>query len=198
MSARGRIDRPEAKPLRLFVAVEIPDAVKAGLAATADHFHDLVPGARWTRSDAWHVTLKFLGTTWPRLVETVGSAMSAAAAERAPFTSRLTQLGVFPSERRAQVVWAGLDDPDARFAALAKRLDELLEEDFIAESRPFTPHLTLARLAPVRDIREFAPRLVGASIASEPFAVDRLVLYQSRLSPRGASYEALLDAPLAG
>jgi 2'-5' RNA ligase len=161
-------------------------------------FRDRVPLARWTRSDGWHVTLKFLGTTWPRLVETVREAVAAAAAEANAFPSAVTELGVFPSPGRARVIWAGLSDPDGRFAALAKRLDDLLAEDFDVEERPFTPHLTLARLNPPRDIREFAPDLVGAPVASERFEVDRLVLYQSRLSPKGATYQPLMETRLAG
>jgi RNA 2',3'-cyclic 3'-phosphodiesterase len=194
--ARDRVVRPEAKPLRLFAAVDVPDDVKARLASDVARFRDRIPGARWTGSDGWHVTLKFLGATWPRLVDQVRESVATAAREAEPFESSLTELGVFPSARRARVVWAGLDDPGERFTALAKRLDDLLEADFIPESRQFTPHLTLARLVPPRDISEFAPELVGTTVASTPFSVDRLVLYRSHLSPKGATYEPVLRSPL--
>jgi RNA 2',3'-cyclic 3'-phosphodiesterase len=196
--AHDRAVGPEAKPIRLFIAVEVPDAVKTKLAGEVARFRQRVPQARWTRSDGWHVTLKFLGMTWPRLVDTVSAAVTAVAAEASPFPSAVTELGVFPSPGRTRVIWAGLSDPEERFGALAGRLDELLVEEFDAEQRPLTPHLTLARLNPPRDIREFAPDLVGASVASEPFEVDHLVLYQSRLSPKGATYQPLLEAPLSG
>jgi 2'-5' RNA ligase len=195
---RDRAAGPEAKPIRLFIAVDVPDAVKTKLAGDVARFRDLVPQARWTRSDGWHVTLKFLGMTWPRLVETVSAAVKEVAAEASAFSSAITHLGAFPSPGRARVIWAGLSDPDERFVALAGRLDELLAEEFDAEQRPLTPHLTLARLNPPRDIREFAPDLVGTSVASEPFEVVGLVLYQSRLSPKGATYQPLVEAPFAG
>ena len=63
--ARDRASRPEARPLRLFVAVDVPDAVKEGLAASVAPFRDRIPGARWTGFNGWHVTVKFLGSTWP-------------------------------------------------------------------------------------------------------------------------------------
>lgn len=196
--ARERSDQPEAKPLRLFIAVAVPEAVKTALESHVAPFRQRVPAARWTQSDGWHVTLKFLGATWPRLVDTVKEAVATAAGEATAFPSALTQLGVFPSPGRTRVVWAGLSDPDGRFARMAARLDDLLAEDFTPEDRPLiTPHLTLARLNPSRDIREFAPDLVGASVASHPFPVDHLVLFQSRLSPRGATYQPILEAPLA-
>jgi RNA 2',3'-cyclic 3'-phosphodiesterase len=196
--ARDRASRPEAKPIRLFVAVDVPDEVKAKLVAAVAPYRDRIPGARWTRSDGWHVTLKFLGATWPRLVDTVHEAVRSAAADAAPFRTRLTEMGVFPSPGRARVVWAGLEDAEGRFDPMVKRLDDLLEEHFVPEARAFTPHLTLARLNPPRSIREFVPELVGKDIRSEPFSIDRLALYRSHLSPKGATYEPLLQVPLGG
>lgn len=193
--ARDRAARPEAKPLRLFIAVDLSEEARSALLAKAAPFRDRIPGARWTRPDGWHVTLKFLGSTWPRLMDAVGEAVERAAGEASAFDSRLTELGVFPGPGRARVVWAGLEDRQGRLAGLAGRLDDLLEEDFVREKRAFTPHLTLARLNPPRDIREFSPELPGTPVSSGPFRVDRLVLYRSHLSPAGATYEPLLASP---
>jgi RNA 2',3'-cyclic 3'-phosphodiesterase len=192
--ARDRASRPEAKPLRLFIAVDVPAAIRAELAAKMDRFRRELTQARWTDQTGWHVTLKFLGATWPRLVKTVQAALDEAAGETEPFETTLTDVGVFPSARRARVVWAGLADPGGRFAQMVKTLDHLLVEYFIPERRGFTPHLTLARLNPPRDVGEFAQDLVGTPVPSEPFTVDRMVLYRSRLSPKGAMYEPLYAA----
>jgi len=193
--ARDRSTWPEAKPLRLFVAVDVPAEVKDGLRAATVRFRDRIPGARWTNPDAWHVTVKFLGTTWPRLVDEVRATVEAVASEEEPFETTLTDLGAFPRPTMARVLWAGLTDDDGRFAELAASLDRALEEHFDPEGRAFTPHLTLARLAPPRNLREFVPDLVGTNVASEPFVAAALVLYRSHLSPAGARYEPLLVAP---
>jgi RNA 2',3'-cyclic 3'-phosphodiesterase len=193
-----RGEGPPARSVRLFVAVDVPDDVKAGLADAMAPFRDRIPGARWTRPDGWHVTLKFLGATWPRLVDTVRDAVGEAAGRAAPFATALTEVGSFPSARRARVLWAGLSDDEGRFAEIVKRLDDLLEEDFQAETRAFTPHLTVARLQTPRALDEFVPELPGLSVASRPFDVTGLVLYQSHLSRQGASYEPLVEAPFAG
>src|SRR5207247_7801073 len=129
----------------LFVAADVPEDVKEGLVEAVAPFRERIPGARWTRPNGWHVTLKFLGTTWPRLVETVEEAVGAAARGASPFRTSLTEVGAFPSARRARVLWAGLSDPDERFASIVERLDDLLKEDFQPEKRAFTPHLTVAR-----------------------------------------------------
>ncbi len=189
---------PQEKALRLFVAVDVPDAVKTALAAAVAPFRDRVPGARWTREGGWHVTLKFLGRTWPRLVPEVEAAVRAVAEASEPFDTRLTRIGAFPSEARARVLWAGLDGAAGAFDRIVRRLDGSLAESFGSEERAFAPHLTLARIAPPRRLSEFVPEILTTEVGSEAFSVDRLVLYRSRLSPRGAIYEAMLDVALGG
>jgi 2'-5' RNA ligase len=110
----------------------------------------------------------------------------------------VTELGAFPSARRARVLWAGLTDPEGRFAGLVTTLDDLLKEDFTPEKRAFTPHLTVARLQTPRALDEFVPEFAGLSVPSRTFDVGGLVLYQSHVSRQGATYEPLLEAPLGG
>jgi 2'-5' RNA ligase len=198
--ARDHQSGPDVKPLRLFVAVDIPGLVKDGLLEAISPFRDRIPGTRWTQPSSWHVTLKFLGWVWPRLEDHLREAVALAAASAGPaFEAQLTEVGVFPSAARARVVWAGLsEEPAGRFAEIVKVLDDSLIEDFEPEQRAFTPHLTLARLAPPRRLDEFAPGLVGTEVSSESFPVRELVLYRSHLSPRGARYEPLVRAALGG
>ena len=152
---------------------------------------------RWTSPDGWHVTLKFLGSTWPRLLQMVENAVESAATSAPRFETELTEVGAFPTPTRARVLWVGLSDPAERFTALVSHLDALLRENFVPEKRKFTPHLTLARLNPPANLKDASPNLVGARMPSRPFAVDTLVLYRSHLSPRGARYEALGEFPLS-
>src|SRR5919204_1296144 len=116
--ARDRAARPEAKPLRLFVAVDIPDDVRKGLATAVEPLKDLGLRARWVPPENWHVTLKFLGRTWPRLLRWVIGSIAAVTREQRPFATSLTGLGAFPTARRARVLWAGLDDGERRFAGI--------------------------------------------------------------------------------
>jgi len=142
--------------------------------------------------------VKFLGRTWPRLVPEVESAAAAAAAGSGPFRTSLDAVGVFPSPTRARVLWVGLKDPEGRFGNVAADLDRALEDFFVPEHRAFTPHLTVARLQPPRDLGEFDPGLIGTAVDAEPFDVERLVLYRSHLSPAGARYEAVGAWALGG
>jgi len=193
---RDRSTHLEAKPLRLFIAVDVPESARNRVAEVIGPFRDRVPVARWTKPDGWHVTIKFLGSTWPRLLGEVREAIASAAAAAKPIETKLTELGVFASVRRARVIWAGLDDPGGVLARMAEDLDDRLSDFFVPEKRGLTPHLTLARMNPPRDLSEFAPDLVGTPVGTDRFVIDRLVLYRSRLSPSGARYEPIEAAAL--
>ena len=173
--------------LRLFVAFEVPeaqkDSVQKAIASLA------VPGARWTSRESWHVTLKFLGATAEeRLAEVMGVVEQAASASQ-PTRTSLQDLGAFPGFRRARVLWVGLDDPGGVLAALARTLEEgFAQHGFPPEGRPWTPHLTVARLkvpAPVA----LEPGQVH--LDEQPFEVGQVVLFRSHLKAGGAVYEPL-------
>ncbi|MBA3728846.1 MAG: RNA 2',3'-cyclic phosphodiesterase [Actinobacteria bacterium] len=181
----------EGKPLRLFVAIDLPEDVKGWLDEVMASFRRPVPGVRWTRVEGWHATLKFLGRTPPGILEDVRIAVASVAARTRAFETSLTAVGAFPTPRRARVLWVGLADEERRLARISKSLDEALAPRFVAEKREPKPHLTLARLDPPRDVRELIPSVLKARTHSASFPVDRLILYTSHLSPRGGSYEAL-------
>ncbi|MGZ8628762.1 MAG: RNA 2',3'-cyclic phosphodiesterase, partial [Actinomycetota bacterium] len=117
------------------------------------------------------------------------------ASAHAPFQTRVSELGAFPSARRARVLWIGLEDPGRRLAAIAASLDERLARDFPPEQRPFAAHLTLARFDPPVPVVE---ELATTTVESPPFPVDRVVLYRSHLRRPAPVYEPLEAFPLTG
>ena len=191
--ARDRASRPEAKPLRLFVATEVPDGVRAALAGAVASLRERFPRARWVPVENQHVTLKFLGSTYPRLVEWVTATVGEVASRHAPFATRVEGLGAFPNARRARVLWGGLDDAGSPFERLAADLDEVLSKEFRPEKRAFTPHLTVARFEPAVavDPEEIA-------FESEPFEVGRIVLFRSHLRRPAPVYEPIVVEALGG
>jgi 2'-5' RNA ligase len=194
LMARDRASRPEAKPLRLFVAVDVPEPVRDRVQRAIGPWREHVPPARWVPKQNQHVTLKFLGSTWPRLVEWVIETVEGVARQSEPFETRVTGLGAFPSTRRARVLWAGLDDPGGRLASLAADLEGKLAKEFTPEKRAFSPHLTVARFDPPVSLDE--EEIASATVVSEPFAVDRLVVYRSHLRRPAPIYEPVREFAL--
>ena len=172
----------------MFVAVDIPEPVRTRLAETTSRLRDSVPGARWVPPGNWHVTMKFLGSVYPRLRQWVGERVADAARAAEPFETRLTVMGAFPSSWRARVLWTGLDDSEGRLVRLAAELDRLLEREFRMEQRPFSAHLTVARFREQVNLDE---EMLGLEVASKPFRVEALTLYRSHLQRPAARYEPL-------
>lgn len=175
--------------------MDIPSDRLETLAAALSPRRSLLEGARWTKPENQHVTLKFLGwVDGPRLDELSAAIEPRGRAhEAAPL--RLTELGAFPSERRARVLWVGLDDPAGLLVSLATAIDDALSPlGFERESRAFKPHLTLARLKRPASVSALVAKPLDAGTL--PFVVDHLALYRSYLHPQGARYEVLKTYPL--
>jgi RNA 2',3'-cyclic 3'-phosphodiesterase len=192
--ARDRASRPEAKPLSLFVAFDVDESALDVIDEAEAPLRFAHPKARWVPRANRHVTMKFLGATYPRLVDWVHERVATAAGRSAAVTSRLTGLGAFPTARRARVLWAGLDDPGEALVRIAASLDEELAREFRIEKRAFTPHLTLARFDPTVALEG----LDAIEVEGEPFVVDRIVLYRSHLRRPAPVYEPLAEFPLRG
>ena len=182
---------PPDRALRLFVALELPDAARSALVAFRDAAAD--PHIwRPVADEALHLTLAFLGRRPAGDVAIVSSVLDEVA-ERAPRLILRDALLLPP--RRARVLCASLDDPDGTLSALQSRVSDGLAAAgvFTPEKRPFRAHATVARLRP----RARAPRSLAAAPEPLEFAGGPLTLFESRLHPHGARYEALTRVSLS-
>ena len=193
--ARDRASRPDARSLRLFVAFEVPDRAQRAIDEAVAPLRERFPGARWVPTENRHVTLKFLGQTWPRLRGWIEEQARSVAEATAPTETSLTTIGAFPGGRRARVLWAGLDDGEGTLAALAASLDGAFAREFRSETRAFTPHCTVARSDPPLPLAEGDLDVVVEPVV---FPVDRIVLFRSHLRRPAPRYEAAATFPLLG
>lgn len=190
--------------IRCFVAVELPEQIKAALSQLQDSLRpEAGTAVRWVDVNGIHLTLKFLGNVPRATIPSIAAALSTAAQGVAPCSLELGGVGFFPNVHRPRVLWVGLTGQVERVGELAQRVERALAPlGFSPEERPFTPHLTLARL------REEAPRQAGAKFAelalSQPvpsglsFLIDHISLMRSQLTPAGAIYSRLNPFPLRG
>jgi RNA 2',3'-cyclic 3'-phosphodiesterase len=184
--------------LRSFVAVLLPDRVRAGLAAVSAELRGQTRGLAWVPPDNLHLTLRFLGEIGPVALERVREAVTAAAAAVPPFTVSLGGLGGFPVGRAPRVLWASVVAGGEKIEALFGELEAaLVARGIPGEGRAFHPHVTLARARDPRGARELV-RVLGAGPAFGEVRVEALHLMRSELGPRGSRYSALTAAPLGG
>lgn len=174
--------------MRLFVALEVPGDVRGRVDAAVAPVRDRFPGLRWTRPEAWHLTLAFLGEVGPAVAERLPDALAPGAALAPPALS-LSLAG--PGAFGTRVLWLGVaDEPAGAVAALGARLqDAAAGEGIEVDRKPVRPHLTLAR---ARGRDAVSPMVVDACPHVEArWSADRAVLYRSELGGGPARHEPL-------
>jgi 2'-5' RNA ligase len=187
--------------LRCFLAIELPKTTVLALDAAARTIRDLDAawtGEKWVAPEVMHVTLKFLGDVDESRIDRLGSDFAAVAAQQTPFSLRMAGLRGVPKPARASMIWAVIDDPSG--GGLAQALDEVAAaRGFDPESRPYAPHVTLARCRRPRTVAsevlaEAARRSDLAALA--PVSVLSATIFASTLTPLGPIHERLREFAL--
>ena len=176
--------------MRLFVAVSLPEDVRARLAGVSNG----LPGARWVKPDNLHLTLRFLGELDNADAADVDDALAQI---RAPgFDLVLNGLGHFGEGKRLRALWVGVD-ANAELMRLQEKIEQaLIRAGLPAETRKFKPHVTLARFKsnPGTRLRDYLAEhnLVRAG----PVPVTDFHLYSSFHSAEGAIHRIEASYPL--
>jgi len=177
--------------IRLFVALELPEAVRDRLGMLQGG----VPGARWAHDDQLHLTLRFIG----EVDEGTASDIDAALAQiRAPgFQLALAGVGQF-GDAKPRALWAGVEKNPGLNHLRDKIEHALVRTGIEPDTRRYAPHVTLARLRnpDLPKLREFLA--LNALWRAEPFRVERFSLIASYLTKSGSIYEDQADYPLSG
>jgi 2'-5' RNA ligase len=179
--------------MRLFFALPVPPDIglllgKAGMSLKQRYLGLSVP-----REEGMHFTLFFFGETDKEGAAGLSRILEAPELNRPPIRARFSSVGTFPSEGNPRVIFAAADEGAADIVAVYDCLLGLLRArswPLQEENRPFHPHVTIARNKRDRlDRRDLA----GVPLPTEPFLIDRCVLFESVLKPDGAAYTPLKE-----
>ena len=187
--------------IRAFLAVDPPEEVLAEIGRVQGRLQRIVRGElKWVRPEAIHLTLKFFGDITEEAVGQIAAVVAPAAALEQPFSFSVGAAGVFPDQRRTRVLWLGMEGDVARLLGFQRRLEgELGKIGFPAEERPFSPHLTLARIKSSRGLTGLERALEkGEGCSAGQFTATGVGLIRSELTPRGAIYTKLKWFPFTG
>jgi 2'-5' RNA ligase len=183
--------------IRSFIAIELPDELKLGLVQLQARLKlGEQPWVKWVEPYSIHLTLKFLGSIAVDRVGEITRAVEEATQGIPPFHLEVKGLGVFPNLRRVQVAWVGISGEVDKLGQLQQGIESnLARQGFAPESRPFTPHLTLARLrdrASLEERQRFGQLIVGTKFeAVYAIEVDTVSLMRSQLTSEGAIYSRI-------
>lgn len=147
-----------------------------------------------------HVTLAFLGWTPDERLDDVGDAASSAAGGVTAFDIELDRPGRFPPTGRPRVVWLGIGAGAPAVLALGDRVRaELARRQIRFDDKPLRAHITLGRVredAALADARAIAAATEAMRVPHLRYRVDAMVVFESKLSPRGPTYAPRATVPL--
>jgi len=167
---------------RLFVAIRPPAGIRDLLIDAMDDS----PALRWVGDEQLHLTLRFIGEVERPIANDIAGALSRLRSPQ--FELRVNGVGKF-EKRNGGALWAAVE-PKQPVISLAAKVERAVQlAGLEPERRAFTPHITLARWnrRNAEAVEAFLRR--HSDLHSEPFAVDRFILFESKLSRHGPHYE---------
>ncbi len=186
--------------MRMFVAIDLDDAARAAVGDEQRQAARLLTSrsaVRFVDPRQVHLTLAFLGEVAAPLAEAVVQAMREPLSAVRPFQIAIGGLGVFPPHGAPRVLWMELGEGARETVALQREVAARLASlGVMLEERVFRPHLTIGRWRRARPSDR--PALASAPVhPAARLLVDRVTLYESRLSSEGPTHVALAHASLS-
>lgn len=198
--------------LRTFIAINVPPVVLDTITRIQNRFESLGLHASWVKPGNIHLTLKFLGDTDPGRIPGIQNKLTETLVPFERFRLSLHSAGVFPNTKNPRILWVDLKDNDGTLKALQTAIEKALENlGFSTDPRPFSPHLTLARIkSPLgikspkgirspkgkKELKDELDAVNQEGIGPHPFEVGEIHLYESQLTPKGSIYTVLANFKL--
>ncbi|WP_157842676.1 MULTISPECIES: RNA 2',3'-cyclic phosphodiesterase [Bacillus] len=165
--------------LHYFVAVALPDELKKSLSIYMNELKKEIPFERWVHPQDLHITLAFLGKTNEEMLKKLHEELNNKKRQKEPFTITLQSLGTFGNKQSPRIFWCGVEKNE--------KLSDLRDQVFTScgrvgyelETRPFHPHVTLARKWKSKSFEE--ERLNVYNQRKDTFICDKFVLYKTNL-----------------
>jgi RNA 2',3'-cyclic 3'-phosphodiesterase len=189
--------------MRLFIAIEIPQDIRASIASRLQEFRAIAQQIRWVRAENLHITLKFLGETDANKLGAIEHTL-AQIKSAVPVAISLHMPAFIIHAKAPSIIWIGIN-PSSILQALVSEIEIRMHTlGFRKEERIFVPHLTLARVprsGPPRKVAPFSEELIE-TIRNSPteiggFSTGEFHLIESKLKSTGAEYTTLHSFPFA-
>jgi len=186
--------------IRAFIAVEINDDIRAGLADIQSVLKEANGHVSWVLPQNIHCTLLFLGDIFSDSVSAAANALVQSASACRPFEIEISGIGYFGSPRSPRIIWAGVAGAVTPLVKLQNGLvAAVLATGLKPDLKPFSPHLTIGRVRSNRNAADLLRALEeNKNKAFGKLTVQRIVLMQSRLTAKGPEYTLLYAAAFDG
>jgi RNA 2',3'-cyclic 3'-phosphodiesterase len=175
--------------LRTFVAVKIEPSPL--LIQTMEDLKNKFSGeaVKWVDASKLHLTLKFLGDTLPSQVDEISEELNQVSKMFSSFSFQLEGLGFFKNKGIPRVLFAHIKEGEVLQLLAAEISNRLVKLGFEPESRPFKPHLTLARIKFLKNKKAFYQAMEKyRDTFFQPVPIYEFIFYRSVLKPEGPEY----------
>lgn len=188
-------------PWRLFVAISLPDSVKAEIEKLQMELRQVFRNdVRWTRREQFHLTLKFLGAVDPQAVDELIVSLHSACEHLPSLQARAEGIGCFPSLRHPRVLWVGVNDAGERLSLVQSAVERAVDRFSSEQSEvKFSGHVTLGRIQRMNHTQTETLANLADKMASHSFGewdVKQIELIRSELGAGGSRYTTLAEIPL--
>ncbi|XJZ26528.1 RNA 2',3'-cyclic phosphodiesterase [Bacillota bacterium Lsc_1132] len=175
-----------------FFAAVIPEEIKKIMKGHCEQLKEAMPFRSWVYHEDLHITLVFLGTAPSNRLKTSVNNVEEAMRSFEPFTLKITKLGIFGKKEAPRVLWAGINESNQLQSIRAKVFSDCEEAGFKLETRPFRPHLTIARkwISEEPFQERFLERWTEIQPKPLEFRVEQIALYETHLN-KIPKYEAV-------
>ncbi|KPK96671.1 MAG: hypothetical protein AMJ95_12915 [Omnitrophica WOR_2 bacterium SM23_72] len=184
--------------MRTFIAIELPEEVRESLARLQDRLKQSQADVKWVQPHNIHLTLKFLGEINEEQLAKITRVLDEVGLSKKSFQMSLSTVGAFPKMNFPRVIWVGVEKGESETKEIARALEEGVSIFGIPkEKRPFSSHITIGRVRSnlckdklINDLTKIG------SLEGKEFAVTKLTLFKSTLTPKGPAYEVLKTVSL--
>jgi 2'-5' RNA ligase len=179
--------------IRAFIAAEIDPLNKEKVSSLISYLKKSNTDVKWVNENQMHLTLKFLGNVEENKIQQIFNVLKPIADNFNQFSITFSKIGVFPNMHQPRVVWVGIEKGTDELKNLSTKIEDNLEIlGFPKEKRSYKAHLTLGRVRSLKNISDLTKLISEISFRSEnEIKIDKLTLFQSTLTPKGAIYAPL-------
>ena len=181
---------------RLFIAAEFPtNIIDSVYQITQNQWPQQMNGLKWVNKNQYHLTLKFLGDTTIDQIAAITHVCQQNTTNDLSFPLTICGFGVFPNQHKPTVLWAGIQEAE-KLIQFQKTLDKALNQlNIRMERRPYSPHLTLARIKDYFPQSQFVKFLTplqhGSQVLNLSTQIASITLFESELTRQGPVYNKI-------
>jgi 2'-5' RNA ligase len=190
-------DLNKKEVIRTFIAVPLSDKLKQDVDRLIVGLKPLASGISWVKAANLHFTLRFLGDIDSSSIPTLKKAIESQIGNFSKFDINLSGLGCFPNMNRPRVIWVAGGGEIEMMKSLASGVEEACRQSGYGEAdKPFAPHLTIGRVKFPSGIEKLIEKMKTTRFETEPFSVEKVIIYKSDLTPRGPIYTSVGEVML--